>query len=97
MELFILSLAVVGSFFCLVASIGVLRFKDFYVRIHAATKAGAFGGSLIALACGFHFNTLSIWIQATMLVVFFYLTAPVAAHMLSMQRYQEDRNHPDKE
>lgn len=89
-ELVIQTLLVTGALFCLIAAIGIVRFRDLYVRIHAATKAGAFGGSLVALASGIHFGSLSGWLQSLLLIVFFYVTAPVAAHMLSKQKFVRD-------
>lgn len=32
-----------GTFFVVVASIGILRLPDLYIRMHAATKAGTVG------------------------------------------------------
>jgi multicomponent Na+:H+ antiporter subunit G len=87
----VLILLILGAGFSLVAAIGVLRFNDLYMRMHAATKAGAFGGSLIALACGFWFGSISAWVQVLMVILFFYLTAPVAAHMLARQRFHRDQ------
>lgn len=42
------SLLLLGSFFELVGAVGVLRFPDFFSRIHAAT-ASAIGGTIIPL------------------------------------------------
>ncbi len=33
-------LILIGSAFCLLAALGVLRFPDLYTRLHAASKAG---------------------------------------------------------
>jgi hypothetical protein len=41
-----------GAIFTLLAAIGVLRLPDLYMRMHAASKAGAVGGGLILLAVG---------------------------------------------
>ncbi len=90
-ELFVWLTISLASVFCLIASIGILRFRDLYMRIHAATKAGAFGGSLAAIAAGIHFNTLSAWIHAILIIIFFYATTPVAAHLLSKQYYTKDK------
>ncbi len=72
-----------GSVFVLLASIGVFRFGDAYQRMHAATKAGAFGGAILALGAGFHFATLRVWIEVMLLMMFFYSTMPVAAHLIA--------------
>ena len=90
-------LILLGAVFCLVAAIGLVRFKDLYMRLHAATKAGAFGGSLIAIASAIYFQTLTAVIQSILVVIFFYVTTPVAAHMLSRQFFlkQQDRSKRD--
>lgn len=76
-------LMIAGMFFAFVASLGVVRMPDLYTRIHAATKAGAFGSSLILIAAALHFGSLRAAIMAVLVVVFFYLTTPVAAQALS--------------
>lgn len=73
----------IGSVFVLLAAIGVLRFRDAFQRMHAATKAGAFGGAILALGAGFHFGTPRVWIEVVLMMVFFYSTMPVAAHLIA--------------
>lgn len=55
---------------------------DLYTRLHAATKAGAFGAALILAAAALHFGSLRAVVMAVLTVVFFYLTTPVAAQVL---------------
>ena len=81
-------LIVVGSCFILLAAVGVLRFPDLFTRMHAATKAGAFGGGILALAAGIHFASAGIWIEALLLVLFFYSTMPVAAHLIARAAFR---------
>lgn len=75
-------LLITGAAFALVAAIGVVRMPDFYCRIHAATKAGAFGLSLLLLGLIVAAPTLRVIIQSVMIISFFYLTAPIGAHMI---------------
>ena len=76
------SLLLLGALFALIAAIGVVRMPDIYCRMHAATKAGAFGVSLILLALCVAAPTLRVIIQSILIIAFFYLTAPVAAHLI---------------
>ena len=46
-------LLVAGSAFALTAAIGINRFPDLFTRMHAASKAGTVGSSLLRLAAGF--------------------------------------------
>jgi len=81
-------LIVAGSCFILLAAVGVLRFPDLFTRMHAATKAGAFGGGILALAGGIHFASIGIWIESLLLVLFFYSTMPVAAHLIARAAFK---------
>ena len=70
------------------ASLGVIRFPDFYSRMHAATKAGAFGATLLLLAAAIHFGNVRAIVTCTLIIIFFYLTTPVAAQTLSQAAYR---------
>ena len=76
-------LVVVGGLFALLASLGVLRFPDLYTRMHAASKAGTVGSSLLLIAAGLHAGDGAILLRALAGVVFLLMTAPVAAHLLA--------------
>jgi len=60
-----------GAFFAFIAALGVNRLPDFYMRLHAATKAGAFGASLLLVAAALHFGSLRACLSALLIIVFF--------------------------
>lgn len=72
-----------GTFFSLLAAIGVIRFPDVYTRMHAATKAPAFGILLLQTAAALYFASLYAVAISLMVVVFIFFTAPVASHSIS--------------
>lgn len=76
-------LLLTGCFFAFVAALGTVRMPDIYCRMHAATKAGAFGLALILVALCIHTGSLRVWLQSAMILIFFYATAPIAAHMIA--------------
>jgi multicomponent Na+:H+ antiporter subunit G len=88
MTIVIAILIVVGSAFAFIAALGVLRMPDFYMRMHAATKAGAFGSLLLLLAAALYFGTLRASLTSLAVIVFFYLTTPVAAQTLAESAYR---------
>ena len=73
---------IAGALFALVAAIGVVRMPDLFCRMHAATKAGAFGVALILIGLCLTLPSLRVILQSLLIIAFFYLTAPVAAHMI---------------
>jgi multicomponent Na+:H+ antiporter subunit G len=81
-------LAVVGSVFVLLAGVGVLRFRDVYARMHAATKASTLGIALIGLAGAIAIDGGRS--KALLAVVFIFITAPSAAHLVGRAAYRAE-------
>jgi multicomponent K+:H+ antiporter subunit G len=75
----------VGAIFLLIGSIGLSRLPDFYMRLHAPTKASTLGiGSiLVASIIFFSFKGDGLSIKEFLITLFIFLTAPITAHMLS--------------
>jgi len=82
-SLLIVALIVVGSFFLLVGTIGLLRLPNVYNRLHATSKATTLGASGIALAAWAYFGPGGAGLKALVTVVFLFLTAPTGGHMIS--------------
>lgn len=74
---------VVGSFFMMIGSIGVIRLPDFFTRSHATSKSDTLGIMLIILGLmvyeGFCLNSLKLLI----IFVFVAIANPVGAHALA--------------
>jgi multicomponent Na+:H+ antiporter subunit G len=80
-------LMLVGSFLLLLASLGIVRMPDIFMRMQAGTKASTLGVALILLAIALHFEGVATTSLAIAGIAFFLLTAPVAAHMISRAAY----------
>jgi len=76
-------LILLGSFFILVSAIGILRFKDLYARLHATTKATSFGLLLLLVGVSLFFNIFPVYVKSLLIIIFIYLTAPLAAHTIA--------------
>lgn len=75
----------VGAFFIVSSSIGMLRFPDIYTRLHAATKAPTLGiiGILIATFLFLYVTHGIVSGKLLLAILFIFLTSPVGGHMLS--------------
>ena len=73
----------VGAFFLLVGTVGLLRLPDVYNRMHATSKATTLGAASMFLANVAYFGVLGEGLTALVGIVFLYLTAPTGAHMIS--------------
>lgn len=67
-----------GSFFCLTGGIGLLRFPDFFSRIHAASLTDTLGASLILIGLIFQ-SGATIVLPKLLLILFFSLLAGTTA------------------
>lgn len=81
-------LLVSGGAFAFIAGLGLVRMRDVYIRMHAATKAGTLGAGLILAGVAVHFAEPGVVIRALAAIAFLMLTAPVAAHMIGRAAYR---------
>lgn len=78
-------LLVVGGVFALVGAVGMLRFGDFFMRLHAPTKASTLGVGGVLLA-----SLLVSWarghpgLHELLITLFIFVTAPVSANLMAM-------------
>jgi multicomponent K+:H+ antiporter subunit G len=84
MEFAISAWLLVGSFFALVGAIGLVRLPDFFMRLHAPTKATTLGvGGMLIAALLFHFAQGVPDAGALLVTLFLFVTAPVSANLLA--------------
>jgi CPA2 family monovalent cation:H+ antiporter-2 len=81
------ALILIGATFALRAGAGVIRMPDLFTRMQAATKASTLGIGCIILAVAVHFGELGVTTRALATIIFVFLTAPVAAHMIARAAY----------
>jgi multicomponent Na+:H+ antiporter subunit G len=76
-----------GAIFTLIAAIGVARMPDLFTRLHCSTKCATLGLGFMMLGAAVYFGDAAIWARALAVVLFFFATAPVAAHMIGRAAY----------
>ena len=78
------ALLLVGGAFALVGAIGLVRLRDFYMRLHAPTKATTLGVGGVLLASMAAGAAQGTWSVAELLIALFvFITAPVSANLLA--------------
>ena len=80
------TLLVAGVAFIAVASIGVARLPDVFQRMHAATKAGGIGTSLVVLGV-LVAGGVARPLTGVLTIVFMLLTLSVASQLLARAAY----------
>ncbi|WP_435360596.1 monovalent cation/H(+) antiporter subunit G [Haloarchaeobius sp. DFWS5] len=77
------ALVLVGSFFLLVGTIGLIRLPTVYNRMHATSKATTLGAASMFLAGFVYFDFQGVGLESLVGILFLFLTAPTGAHMIS--------------
>lgn len=87
-------LVVSGAAVALIGSIGLLRFRSFYDRIHPPTLGTSFGTLLICLASIVCFSVLRTRpsVHEVLIFAFVTLTTPVTYMLLARAALYRDRN-----
>ena len=92
---------VLGGCFALAGSIGLVRLRDFYMRLHAPTKATTLGVGGMLVASMLHFaGEGAFGVRELLITLFLFVSAPVSANVLAkaaLHRKVESRATPPGE
>lgn len=89
-------LGVLGLIFFFGTSVGMIRFPDFYTRMHAAGKGDTLSTMLMlsgfALATMKDFSLVSclLVVKIMAIVLFIYITSPTSTHALMRAAFEDD-------
>jgi multicomponent Na+:H+ antiporter subunit G len=86
-----------GILFLVLGAVGLLRFPDFYTRLHAAGKCDTLGSMLIVSGLALYdgFSLTSVKIIA--IAVFIFLTSPTATHAILRAAFRNSVSHWTKD
>lgn len=89
MSIAVIVFLIFGVFFFTVGVIGVLRFPDFYSRLHAAGKSDSLAAVLVIIAVAlynlqsFSAANLLVSIKILLIAIFIYVASPTATHAIT--------------
>lgn len=72
-----------GLAFVLIGTVGVLRFPDFYTRLHAAGVTDTLGAELMLLGLMLQADSILTAAKLALIALFLFLTSPTATHALA--------------
>ena len=72
-----------GAIFLLVGAIGVLRFPDFYSRLHAVSVCDTLGAGLVLVGLMLQGGLSLVTIKLLLMFYFMMFTGPTAVHALA--------------
>jgi len=78
-----------GSIAALISAIGIVRFRDTFLRSHAATKSSTLSVLLTLTGVFIYFLVTKEYfsVRTLLTILFLYLTSPVAGHMIIRAAY----------
>ncbi len=87
-EIIVGGMLLLGTIVRLLASIGMLRFGDIYLRMHAATKASVTGLGLMVIAAAIFYGDPLLTVKLIALSVIYFFTSPTGSQVLASAAHQ---------
>lgn len=72
-----------GAVFLLIGAIGVLRFPDFYTRLHAVSVCDTMGAGLVLVGLMLQGGLSLVTVKLVLMFYFMMFTGPTAVHALA--------------
>lgn len=100
-EFVVVFMLLISAFFALVGAVGMLRFKDFFQRLHAPTKATTLGvGGVLIASMIYSAANERLGIHELLITLFLFITAPVSANLMAKAalhlKLPSKAGHPEK-
>lgn len=74
---------IIGALFCLVGSVGMLRFPDVFARMHAASIIDTVGIGFIFLGLMFQSGGTLISVKLFIVLILMFFAGPLSTHALA--------------
>lgn len=72
-----------GVFFLTMGGVGLIRFPDFYTRMHAAGKCDTLGVLLVLVGLAVFEGPTLASVKILLIAVFMFLTSPTSTHAIA--------------
>lgn len=79
-----------GVAFCLIGGYGLIKLKDVYARLHAASLIDTLGVGLILVGLMFQAGFTLVTAKLLLILVFIFFTSPTATHALARAAINHD-------
>jgi multicomponent Na+:H+ antiporter subunit G len=81
------ALMVAGAFFMITGTAGLLKFPDFYTRLHATGKCDTLGQIFILVGCMIYEGWTYISLKILFISIFYLIAGPTGTHALMKAAY----------
>ena len=84
-------LVLIGSLFCLIGALGIMKMPSFITRVHSASLIDSFGAILIITGLIIQAGFTLTAIKLVLILLFLLITGPTAIHALVNTTLHEDK------
>ena len=77
----------IGCFFIMVAAVGIVRFPDFFSRMHPAGKSDTLGQAMVLLGLMVYEGFTFVSVKLVLIVLFVFIANPTSTHALAKAAY----------
>ncbi|MEL7031680.1 MAG: monovalent cation/H(+) antiporter subunit G [Pseudomonadota bacterium] len=77
------ALVLIGAVLAVIGTVGVLRFPDFYTRLHAASVTDTAAATLAIVGMALLAPTMAVVFKLAVVWLFLFLTGPTSSHALA--------------
>ena len=77
-----------GAIFLLIGAVGVLRFPDFYTRLHAVSVCDTLGAGLVLIGLMLQGGLSLVTVKLLLIFYFMMFSGPTAVHALAQAALQ---------
>jgi multicomponent K+:H+ antiporter subunit G len=96
LEFLIAAMLLIGAFFTLVGSLGLIKLNEPMSRLHAPTKASTLGvGSLLMASVLFAFARGEGSLHEILVLAFLFVTAPITGNFIAKVHLHRERGTQD--
>lgn len=81
---------VAGVSFCLIGGYGMLKLKDMYARLHAASLIDTLGVGLVFIGLMFQAGWTLVTVKLFLILFFIFFTSPTATYALARAAISDD-------
>ncbi len=72
-----------GGIFLIIGSVGIIRFPDFWSRLHAASVTDSLGMLLLMLGMCLQAGLTLVTVKLVVITIFLFITGPTATHAVA--------------
>jgi multicomponent Na+:H+ antiporter subunit G len=86
-------IGIAGAFFLITSMIGVIKFQDLYMKIHASALMESLAVPCFMISFAFYAGDISFFFKILFLIIIIFLTGPINTQIIAKIFYNKNNTH----